>query len=72
MKFDINGFVVSGIVFGAGVLVGLLYAPQSGTRTRRQLRDLAEDSRERLDMAVEDVNRQMTKVLKKAKHLVAA
>ena len=72
MKFDMNGLMVSGMVFGAGVLVGLLYAPQSGVRTRRQLLDLAEDSRDRLDMAVEDVNRQVTKALKKAKQLVAA
>ncbi len=36
--------LLGGIVIGAGV--GLLYAPQSGRRTRQKLSDLGEDAEE--------------------------
>ncbi|MGE0644491.1 MAG: YtxH domain-containing protein [Nitrospira sp.] len=53
--------------FLAGCVVGgaaaLLYAPQSGTRTRRRIADFAEDIRDRAG----DVTEQATEKLQKAR-----
>ncbi len=63
--------VVTG--FLAGVGAGLLLAPQSGARTRRQLRNLAEDLGERASLIAEDakhvVEEAVDEVLEKGKRL---
>lgn len=60
------GLLEIGLSFLAGCLIGgtvaLLYAPQSGTRTRRRIADLAEDIRDRAG----DVTGQATEKIHKA------
>ncbi|NGZ94627.1 MAG: YtxH domain-containing protein [Nitrospira sp. WS110] len=60
------GLLEVGLSFFAGCLVGgtvaLLYAPQSGTRTRRRIADFAEDVRDRAG----DVTEQATEKIQKA------
>lgn len=60
------GLMGIGLSFVAGCLVGgataLLYAPQSGTRTRRRIADFAEDVRDK----AEDVTEQATEKFQKA------
>lgn len=60
------GFMGVGLSFLAGCVVGgtaaLLYAPQSGTRTRRRIADFAEDVRDRAG----DVTEQATEKFQKA------
>lgn len=60
------GLLEVGLAFFAGCLVGgtvaLLYAPQSGTRTRRRIADFAEDVRDRAG----DVTEQATEKIQKA------
>jgi len=50
--------MVGGLSFLAGLVAGgvagLLYAPQSGTRTRRQLASAVEDAKERAGEMAED------------------
>jgi gas vesicle protein len=50
MDDEARFLVIGGLAFATGLLVGvgtgLLLAPQSGARTRRQLGNLAEDVRE--------------------------
>jgi gas vesicle protein len=50
--------------FGVGVGMGLLFAPHSGARTRRQLRSLAEDM-------VEDTAEAVDKVIEKGRRFIA-
>jgi gas vesicle protein len=60
------GLMGVGLSFLAGCVVGgtaaLLYAPQSGTRTRRRIADFAEDVRDRAG----DVTEQATEKIHKA------
>ncbi|MFQ5931640.1 MAG: YtxH domain-containing protein [Nitrospiraceae bacterium] len=60
--------------FLAGVAAGLLLAPQAGSRTRRQLRNFAEDLGERATLMAEDakqaVEEAVDEVLEKGKQLV--
>jgi gas vesicle protein len=60
------GLMGLGLSFIAGCVVGgataLLYAPQSGTRTRRRVADFAEDIRDRAG----DVTEQATEKIHKA------
>lgn len=62
-RYGLMGVVLT---FMAGCVVGgtagLLYAPQSGTRTRRRIADFAEDVRDR----AEDVTEQATEKFQKA------
>lgn len=52
------GVMVGGVSFLAGLVAGgvagLLYAPQSGVRTRRQLANIADDAMERVGAMAED------------------
>jgi len=61
------GVLGAGLLFLAGCVVGgtaaLLYAPQSGTRTRRRIADFAEDVRDRAG----DVTEQATEKIQSAK-----
>ena len=52
------GFVLAGAVVGAGV--ALLYAPQSGARTKKDIRRFARNTVDRLDDLQEDIRGQVT------------
>jgi len=71
-----NGVVVAGLTFFAGCVVGgvtgLLYAPQSGARTRRQLVGFGEDVRERAGEVTEQAAHTIHKVVEKGRSLVNA
>lgn len=58
MDDEARFLVIGGLAFATGLLVGvgtgLLLAPQSGARTRRQLSNLAEDVREEAAAAAQD------------------
>jgi len=68
-----NGLAGLGLSFLAGCVVGgiagLLAAPQSGVRTRRQLANYAEDVRERAGEAVEDTSADIQRVINKGRNL---
>ncbi len=53
-----------------GFVCGLLLAPQSGTRTRRQLHNMALDTRERVDEWTEDAKDTVKQVVKQGKKVV--
>ena len=55
-----------------GLVCGLLLAPQSGTRTRRQLHNMALDARERVDEWTEDAKERVDQVVKEGKKVVGA
>lgn len=59
------------IGIAAGVGAGILLAPQSGTRTRRQLGNLAEDLEEQTSHILGDAKDSLKKVIRHGKHLVA-
>jgi len=68
-----NGMAGLGLSFLAGCIVGgiagLLAAPQSGARTRRQIANFAEDVRERAGEATEDTTAAIQEVIKKGCNL---
>jgi gas vesicle protein len=53
---------LAGFVLGVGT--GVVLAPQSGARTRRQLQNWAEDIGERASAMAEDAKQAATKILK--------
>ena len=53
-----------------GFVCGLLLAPQSGTRTRRQLNSMALDARERVDEWTEDAKETVEQLVKQGKKVV--
>jgi gas vesicle protein len=54
----------------AGAAVALLYAPQSGTRTRRQIRRGLEDAGEYVKETAETIGGQAEKYMKRGKDVV--
>lgn len=60
-------FLLGGIV-GAGV--ALMLAPQSGTETRRRVRDLTEDIIEKSTEYAEDVKQRISKGVEKGKETI--
>ncbi len=64
------------IIFFTGCMIGgiagLLYAPQSGVRTRRQLTDLAEDVKERAEDLTDDASVAMKKAIDRGRQFVKA
>lgn len=78
MDEEARFLVIGGLAFATGLLVGvgtgLLLAPQSGARTRRQLSNLAEDVREEATAAAHDtkevVNDAIDGVIERGKRLV--
>ena len=66
-----NGLMGLSLSFLVGCLVGgiagLLAAPQSGARTRRQLANYAEDVRERAGEVMEDTSADIQKVITKGR-----
>jgi len=69
-----NEIIVAGLSFLTGCVVGgmagLLYAPQSGARTRRQLTGFAEDVRERAGEATEQATETIQKAVERGRSLV--
>lgn len=59
---------VAGLVAGIGT--GLLFASQSGARTRRQLHNLAKDMQEEANQMVGDAKMSIGKVIEQGKSLV--
>ena len=53
-----------------GLVCGLLLAPQSGTRTRRQLHNMVLDARERVDEWTEDARESVEHLVKHGKKVV--
>ena len=68
-----NGATGLGLSFLAGCIVGgiagLLAAPQSGARTRRQIGNFAGDVRERAEEATEDTTVAIQNVINKGRNL---
>jgi gas vesicle protein len=60
---------VAGLVAGIGA--GILLAPQSGARTRRQLHNLAEDFGEQTGYILGDAKTSIGKVIEHGKRLVS-
>lgn len=61
------GFMVG---FVSGIGAGILTAPQSGARTRRQLHNLAQDLEEQTNHFVGDAKASLGKVIERGKRLV--
>jgi gas vesicle protein len=57
----------SGLIFGLGI--GVLAAPQSGSRTRRHLRTMVEDMGERAGEWVEDARDTMNDMVDRGKKM---
>ncbi|MFZ1744822.1 YtxH domain-containing protein [Nitrospira sp. T9] len=57
-----------GVVLGTGL--GLLMAPQSGSRTRRQLKNMMEDASERAGEFAEDAKEAVTGMVERSKKFV--
>jgi gas vesicle protein len=55
----------------AGIGTGILLAPQSGARTRRQLGNLAEDLEEQTSHILGDAKDSLKKVIRQGKQLVS-
>ncbi len=55
-----------------GFICGLLLAPESGTRTRRKLHNMALDTRERVDEWTEDAKDTVEQFVKEGKKVVGA
>ena len=68
------GVIFGGLSFLAGLVAGgvagLLYAPQSGARTRRQLARAADDAKERAGEMVEDATEAAQRVVERGRVLV--
>ena len=58
------------IGFAAGLGAGILAAPQSGARTRRQLHNLAHDLEEQTGHIVDDAKASVGRVIQLGKRLV--
>ncbi|MGB0909007.1 MAG: YtxH domain-containing protein [Nitrospirales bacterium] len=59
---------ITGIVIGTGM--GILMAPQSGSRTRRKLRSFAEDTGERVSEFSEDAREAVDDLMERGKRFV--
>ncbi len=60
--------LITGLVLGTGL--GFLLAPQSGSRTRRKLRHMAEDAGERVNEFTEDARDAMNHAVERGKRFV--
>ncbi len=76
MRTEYNGTVAVGLALLAGCLiggvVGVLYAPQSGSRTRRQLAGLADDVRERAGEMAKDAVTAIEKTVERGRYAMTA
>ena len=71
-----KGHVVLGLLAGlaAGAVLGILFAPEKGSRTRRRImekgEDVAEELKDKFDGLLEDINEQYETVKIKAASLM--
>lgn len=63
-------WIAFGVGVGAGAAVALLYAPQPGDRTRKQLKRGLEDATERLQETAEDFGTKAEKYGKQAEKVI--
>lgn len=59
-----------GVGVAAGAALALIYAPQSGARTRRQIRRSFNEASDKLNDAVSNVSETATKYIKRGKNTV--
>lgn len=75
MDNDSRSVVFAGLSFLVGVMIGtglgLLLAPQSGSRTRRQIRNMVEDAGERVSELAEDAKETVSEMVERGKKLVS-
>jgi len=68
------GVMVGGLSFLAGLVAGgvggLLYAPQSGTRTRRQLANAVDGAKERAGEMAQDATEAVQRAVEHGRRLV--
>jgi gas vesicle protein len=62
--------LITGIVLGTGL--GMLLAPQSGARTRRQLRNMVEDATERVGEFADDAKDTVNEAVERGRKFVVA
>lgn len=67
MWWSVTPFIVG---FVSGISAGILVAPQSGARTRRQLHNLAQDLEEQTGHFVNDARTSLGRVVERGKRLV--
>jgi gas vesicle protein len=60
--------LMAGVVLGTGL--GLLIAPQSGSRTRRQLKNMMEDASERAGEFADDAKEAVSDIVERSKKFV--
>lgn len=69
------GPILGGLSFLAGLVAGgvagLLYAPQSGARTRRRLAHVADDAKERAGEMVDDATEAAQRAVDRGRRLVS-
>lgn len=72
----IDGVLMGGLMFLAGMAVGvgtgLLIAPESGVRTRRRLRNYAEDLGDQITDLADEAKIKVGKFVDRGKELVSA
>lgn len=75
MEENNRALVFGAIAFFSGVMIGLgtgvLLAPQSGERTRRQLHNMALDAQEDAEIVVKDTKDAVSGWIEKGKKFVA-
>lgn len=74
MEDDAKFLIIGGIAFATGLLVGvgagLLMAPQTGARTRRQLSNFVEDLKEDATQFAEEAKDAVGEVVERGKRFV--
>ncbi len=64
-----TGKFVSGLLMGVavGAFVGILFAPDKGSKTRKKLRRQSDDLKEKLNNMVDDMTEKYEQVIDKSK-----
>lgn len=74
MQTETRWILFSTMTFFTGLVLGLstgvLCAPQSGTRTRQKLKNMAEDAAERVEDWADETKQTMSDMVKRGKNVV--